>query len=178
MDRLEENRSLYLQVRNFRLIIKRHVIRLLKCQKEYWRKRYTVRWTKFGDENTSFFHTAATERFRLNTITTLDTQDGRTVFAHSEKAALIWEEYRNRLGCSTQPQMHFTLQQLVQERDLQSIVEPFTKQDIDMIVKTMPVDKAPGPDGFNGLFINKCWHIIKNDIYDVCMDFFSGMVDL
>jgi hypothetical protein len=47
-----------------------------------------------------------------------------------------------------------------------------------MIVKTMPGDKAPGPDGSNDLFINKCWHIIKNDIYDVCMDFFSGMVDL
>jgi hypothetical protein len=61
---------------------------------------------------------------------------------------------------------------------LQSIAEPFTKEDIDMIVKTMPGDKAPGPDGFNGLFIKKCWHIIKNDIYDVCMDFFSGMVDL
>jgi hypothetical protein len=61
---------------------------------------------------------------------TLDTQDGRTISTHYEKAALIWEEYRNKLGCSTQPQMHFTLQQLVQEHDLQSIAEPFTKEDI------------------------------------------------
>jgi hypothetical protein len=38
-----------------------------------------VRWAKFGDENTTFFHAAATERYRLNTITTLDTQDGRIV---------------------------------------------------------------------------------------------------
>jgi hypothetical protein len=52
--------------------------------------------------------------------------------------------------------MHFTLQQLVQEHDLQSIAEPFTKEDIDMIVKTMPGDKVPGPDGFNDLFIKKC----------------------
>jgi hypothetical protein len=122
--------------------------RLLKCQKDYWRKRYTVRWTKSGDENTTFFHAAAIDRYRLNTITTLDTQDGRTISTHSEKASLIWEEYRNRLGCSTQPQMYFTLQQLVQEHDLQSITKPFTKEDIDMIVKTMPGDKAPGSDGF------------------------------
>jgi hypothetical protein len=178
MDRLEENRPLYLQERNFRVIIKKHVMRLLKCQKDYWRKRYTVRWTKFGDENTTFFHAAATERYMFNTITTLDTQDGRTISTHSEKAAPIWEEYRNRLGCSTQPQMHFSLQQLVQEHDLQSIAKPFTKEDIDMIVKTMPGDKAPDPDGFNGLFIKKCWYIIKDDIYDVCMDFFNGKVDL
>jgi hypothetical protein len=42
----------------------------------------------------------------------------------------------------------------------------------------MPCDKAPGPDGFNGMFIKKCWHIIRNDIYDMCMDFFNGTVDL
>jgi hypothetical protein len=55
LDRLEENKPLLLQERNFRQIIKKHVLKLLKCQKDYWRKRYTVRWTKLGDENTSFF---------------------------------------------------------------------------------------------------------------------------
>jgi hypothetical protein len=39
-------------------------------------KMYTVRWTKFGVEYTNFFHAAATERFRTNTITTLVAEDG------------------------------------------------------------------------------------------------------
>jgi len=43
----------------------------LKHQKDYWKKRYTIRWTKFGDESTKFFHAAATERYRINTITSL-----------------------------------------------------------------------------------------------------------
>jgi hypothetical protein len=55
MDRLEENRPLFLQERNFRQIIKNRIQNLFKYQKEYWRKMYTVRWTKLGDENTSFF---------------------------------------------------------------------------------------------------------------------------
>jgi len=42
----------------------------------------------------------------------------------------------------------------------------------------MPVDKAPGPDGFNGMFLKKCWHIIKEDVYQLCNDFFSGTVSL
>jgi hypothetical protein len=42
----------------------------------------------------------------------------------------------------------------------------------------MPCDKAPGPDGFNGMFIKKCWHIIRNDIYELCLDFFNGVGDL
>jgi hypothetical protein len=42
----------------------------------------------------------------------------------------------------------------------------------------MPSDKAPGPDGFNGVFFKKCWNIIKEDIYQLCFDFFNGRVEL
>jgi hypothetical protein len=97
---------------------------------------------------------------------------------HFEKAALLWEEYRNRLGCSTHAHMQFAPQELVQEHDLHEIEMPFNKEDIDRVVKVMLVDKAPGPDGFNGLFIKKCWHIIKEDVYNVCFDFFNGTVSL
>jgi hypothetical protein len=61
-------------------------------------KRYTVRWTKLGDESTKFFHAAATERYRIKTITSLESEDGRMVIDHLEKAALIWDEFRKRLG--------------------------------------------------------------------------------
>jgi hypothetical protein len=42
----------------------------------------------------------------------------------------------------------------------------------------MPIEKSPGPNGFNGLFIKKCWHIIKGDIYQLCLDFFEERIDL
>jgi hypothetical protein len=72
IDKLEENIVLYPQEQNFRRILKKHILKLLQNQKEYWRKRYTVRWTKFGNESTNFFHAAATERYILNTITSLE----------------------------------------------------------------------------------------------------------
>jgi hypothetical protein len=62
LDKLEENRTLFVLQRNFRSILKRHILKLLQWQKEYWKKRYSVRWTKLGDESTKFFHAAATER--------------------------------------------------------------------------------------------------------------------
>jgi hypothetical protein len=61
------------------------------------------------DESIKFFHAAATERFRLNTITCIDTEEGRTVTTHSEKEVVLWDEYRNRLGFTAQTQMHFNL---------------------------------------------------------------------
>jgi hypothetical protein len=38
--------------------------------------------------------------------------------------------------------MKFNLEQVVQIHDLQSIEEPFTKEDIDKVIKAMPNDKA------------------------------------
>ena len=61
----------------------------MAIKKEYWNKRYTIRWTKMGDEGTKKFHAAATERYRINTITNLIVEDGRTVTEHSEKVALL-----------------------------------------------------------------------------------------
>jgi hypothetical protein len=131
-----------------------------------------------GDERAKFFYAASTERYRLNTITSLDTEDGRTVTEHLEKATLLWDEYRNRLGTSTHTRMHFNLQNLIQPHELHGIATAFSKKEIDDIVKTMHCDKAPGPDGFNGKFLKTCWHIIKEDVYTVCLDFFNGLVDL
>jgi hypothetical protein len=42
------------------------------------------------------------------------------------------------------------------------------------MVKRIPSDKAPGPDGFNGLFIKKCWNILRSDFYQLCQDFSEG----
>jgi retron-type reverse transcriptase len=50
--------------------------------------------------------------------------------------------------------------------------------EIDSIIKSLPSDKSPGPDGFNTNFIKKCWHIIAQDFYDLCEKFYHGEVCL
>jgi hypothetical protein len=94
---LDKNRPLFIQEHNFRKILKKHILKLLQWQKDYWRTRCSVRWTKLGDESAKFFHAAPTERFRINTITSLDTENGRLLCSHLEKATLLWEEYRKGL---------------------------------------------------------------------------------
>jgi hypothetical protein len=46
------------------------------------------------------------------------------------------------------------------------------------VVNHLPSEKAPRPDGFNGAFLKKCWPIIKHDIYQLCLDFFSNLGDI
>jgi hypothetical protein len=81
-DKLEELRSLYPQEFNFRKIIKVHIGNLLRMQNQYWRLRFTQRMTQFGDENTKFFHSMATERFRKNVISQITDDTGRMVSNH------------------------------------------------------------------------------------------------
>jgi Holliday junction resolvase RusA-like endonuclease len=103
----------------------------------------------------SFFHAAGIERYRINTITSMDTQEGQTLNDHVEKTAHIWEVFKHRLSSITHTQMHFDLQQMISQHNLEKIETPFTNKDIDNIVKSMPPDKALGPNGFNGVFIKK-----------------------
>jgi hypothetical protein len=41
---------------------------------------------------------------------------------------------------------------------------PFTEEEVRNAINQTPSDKAPGPDGFTGIFFKKCWPIVKDDI--------------
>jgi hypothetical protein len=83
------------------------------------------------------------------------------------------------MGVSTDPVMVSDLQSLATVvPDLDELTLPFQHAEIDEIVKRMPTDKAPGPDGFNGLFMKKTWQIIKHDFYALCEEFYAGTVNL
>jgi len=121
----------------------------------------------------------ATMNYRKNSIPQLLDNSGNLVSDHESKASLIWSVFRNRMGVTSSPSMLFNLPNLiVRHEDLSSLIQPFTEEEIDAIVKHMPNDKAPGPDGFNGMFVKKCWDLIKDDIYKLCQDFFDCTVDL
>jgi len=62
--------------------------------------------------------------------------------------------------------------------DLDMLAAPILDEEVDSVVKRMPTDKAPGPDGFNGFFLKKCWQFIKGDFYSLCSNFFSGQANM
>lgn len=48
--------------------------------------------------------------------------------------------------------------------DLSLLEEDFDEDEIEDTIFSMPIEKAPSPDGFIGLFFSICWDIIKGDI--------------
>ena len=146
--------------------MKLHLEKLLLIECNYLRKRCTARWVKVGEDNTKFFHAMETQRYRRNSIAMIKADDGRMVSDHEEMAGILWSSYKDRMGCSHGIDMQFELSRLITRvQGLEEISEPFLKEEIDLVIKGMSADKAPGPDGFNGLFLKKCWPLVKNEFY-------------
>lgn len=127
---------------------------------KYWKQRNTVNRIKYGDECTKYFHSMATVSYRSNLIAQVQDDYGVFLVQHEDKANHLWWSFKNRMGISNNVSMEFDLSSLVSmmpEVVMTDLVAPFRISEIDNIVKMMPTDKAPGPDGFNGVFIKKCW---------------------
>jgi hypothetical protein len=134
---------------------------------------------QFGDENTRFFHAMATERYRKNVISQILDDSSRMISDYGDKNALFFQEFKIRLGTAVGISMQFDLQTIVSPcSNLDQLCLPFTREEIDSVVCSLPVDKAPGPDGFNTTFFERACPIIKHDMYNFCEEFFQLKVDL
>jgi hypothetical protein len=70
--------------------------------------------------------------------------------------------------------MYIDLHQLLQAyMNLESLEVPFSKEEIGRTISQLPNDKSLGPDGFNGEFLKKCWHLTTEDFYNLCADFYE-----
>jgi hypothetical protein len=44
------------------------------------------------------------------------------------------------------------------------LVEPFAREEIEVVVKESDGNKSPGPDGFNFAFVKDFWYLIKDEV--------------
>jgi len=179
LDGLEEQRPLCEVEISLRDLVKRHIANLLESRRIYWKQRNTIRWVKLGDENSKVFQAMASISHRKNSIASLTVPGGDIqVTNHEQKAGLLWANFKNRMGVSEFSNITYDLNNLLDRHDLRQIEGTFDDTDFEAVVKSIPLDHAPGPDGFNGKFIRHCWHIIKNDFQRLFKDFFNNSIYL
>lgn len=82
-----------------------------------------------------------------------------TVTDHREKEQILWDDFKVRLGTSEFVEFTINPNFFIQGIDSLEILEaPFSHEEIDNVIKALPNDKSPGPDGFNNEFLKKSWH--------------------
>jgi hypothetical protein len=156
MDGIENQRRLTTMENNFRIMLRTHTAKLIEAKRIYWKNRAKIRWINLGDEISKKIRAIATQSYRKNYITSLKTDDNSYVTNHDHKADVIWNSYKERLWVSNKPIMSFILDDMVHRHNLDHLDTPFTNEEIMAVIKDMPTDRAPGPDGFNSFLMKKC----------------------
>ena len=79
-------------------------------------------------------------------------------------AEAVYEHFNSILGSSGNQQNLIALHEL-RLPSVQAVLldECFSEGEIWQAILDMPTDKAPGPDGFTGMFYRAAWPIIKPD---------------
>jgi hypothetical protein len=52
----------------------------------------------------------------------------------------------------------------IPQHDLRQIEDQITETEVWAAIFSAPLEKAPGPDGYTGLFYKLTWQIIKEDL--------------
>lgn len=173
LEKAQETRTLSQDEMNFKKYLKSKALGLAAMQKTRARQHSRLTWIRRGDTNTKFFHLHANARKKKTYIPALTTQAG-TVTLQEAKSNLVHAHFSQIMGAPIARTKALNWQELGYiHHNLNELDAPFTQEEIGSVIKEMPSEKSPGPDGFIGLFYKKCWTIIKDDLTQAIQSFYS-----
>lgn len=95
----------------------------------------------------------------------------------------IYNFYRNLFGTGPVQEVglnsgFWSSRMRVSEEDNLMLAKDFTDSEILQVIKDLPVNSAPGPDGFSTFFYKEFWELIKHQFSDLIRDFARGNLDM
>uniref|UniRef100_A0A803PY51 Reverse transcriptase domain-containing protein n=1 Tax=Cannabis sativa TaxID=3483 RepID=A0A803PY51_CANSA len=156
---------------------------LLAQEETYWQQRSRVDWLQNGDQNTKFFHAYASSRRKHNTIKFLN--DDRGIAVHSKQGMTdIITAYFGDLFKATDVDLDALTHTIaaipttVTAAMNDSLIQPFTCEEIYNALKTISPDKSPGSDGMSAMFYHKYWSIVGDVVTKVVLGVLNDGCDM
>lgn len=174
LDVAMDSRALSAEELALRRTLKCKLLGLSSLDRTIARQRSCLLYLKDGDANTRFFHMHASYRRCKNSITSLKVGDS-VITGQENLSQVVDAFYANLLGTTPSREYMLNLDELtIPTVNLSHLDSPITEDEIWEVIKSMPADKAPGPDGFTGRFYSTCWHIIKGGLMRAVEAFSQG----
>ncbi|KAL4361603.1 hypothetical protein GQ457_04G019930 [Hibiscus cannabinus] len=159
---------------------KTELCKLLRSNEIYWAQHSRICWLPEGDKNTQFFHTRASRRRKKNYVHGLYNSDN------------IWEDGFESVLCiaSTYFSSLFTSYSTMDPSILnlippsisaemnQSLLRPFTPEEVTAAFQDIGTRKAPGIDGFPISFFRLHWETIGSEFIQLCLVIIDGSADM
>ena len=156
--------------------------KLRRVEEAKWAQRAKVKHIQEGGNNTKYFHLIANGKHRRKRIFQLE-QDEGTIVGQENLKIYISEFYKKLFGASAKNNFSLVetenqdMPQLSNEEN-EILTASFTEKEVHEAIMQMEKNKAPGPDGFPAEFYQKCWAVIKDDLFAMFRDFQKGELPL
>eukprot|EP00253_Pinus_taeda_P034305 PITA_34305 len=137
--------------------------KFIQLVKKWWQEPLDIRGTKM-------YKLQALDYRGVNNILSLKSEQGDIIENRQGISTLITEHFKS-IGQEPAIDKIEAIAELIKsipktisnEQNL-ALTREISLEEVEEVVKDMPNDKAPGPDGFTINFYKACWEIIKNEI--------------
>lgn len=147
-----------------------------KQEEVYWGQRSRVKWLNWGDRNSSFFHASTIQRRERNRIVRMKDSGVNWIEGQDEVMMEIQRHFLEVYKAEDYVGSYDLLQlfpRLVSSDMNENLGADVREEDVRRVVFSLGSSKAPGPDGFNGLFFQKNWENLKDGVCAAVMEFFK-----
>lgn len=152
-------------------------IKVLNLEEVFLKQKSRVSWLKCGDSNNKFFFNACKTRWNQNKILSIEDGRGNTFTSHSDISQVAVDFFTNLMGQTSH--VHSFPEDLplprISDTQSEELARPFTESEIWNVVKNMPRNKCPGPDGFTVEFFVASWSIVGSDFCKGILYFFDTL---
>ena len=159
--------------------LKSELIRAYREEELYWKQKCKEHWAVKGDLNTKFYHESVKASRAKNKITKLVDGNGRAHFSDAAKAELANDYFRNLFKSSGVEDFSeifegFTSRVTVEMNDF--LTREVSVEEVREAVFAIKPGSAPGPDGMTGLFFQKYWDTVGDQVTKEVQQFFISGV--
>uniref|UniRef100_A0A803PF19 Reverse transcriptase domain-containing protein n=1 Tax=Cannabis sativa TaxID=3483 RepID=A0A803PF19_CANSA len=155
--------------------IKKELFLVLDQKEAFWKQRAKQFWLKEGDQNSKYFHRAASNRRSFNQISKLKDASGHWKDWDTGLADVVVDYFSSLFSASnlSSELVIQCIQQKVTSQINEELQQPVLTEEVKRAVFSMHPDKSPGPDGMTPAFYQKCWEIVHSDVTAVVQHFFD-----
>ena len=148
---------------------------VLRQEELLWFQKSNEKWVKWGDRNTSFFHTQTIVRRKRNKVSGLFLNDGSWNIDAEVLKTEAMGFYQNLFCSSENVDLSLLSDAYFPQidgagRDL--LLRPVTKEEVFYALRGMPSFNSPGVDGFQPFFFKKYWHVVGDEVWCLVRDAF------
>ena len=130
-------------------------------------------WPFSSNQNSKFCHLFMISHKQKNHTTSLIFEEGNRLERHEDMETvliscfffLLIEEGHERWEDIARITFH--VPRLITTEQNVTLLYLVSRDKVESVIKSMPSNKAPGPDGFTSNFFKACWPILGMDIVEV-----------